>query len=74
MNTKVIFNIDTKVKHAAQKKARQQGVPLSAVLNFATRAYVSNEFDVDLVRRDINEARASKKISSTVAREQLGVL
>jgi len=73
MNTKMIFNIDQKVKKAAQKKAGSQGVPLIAVLNFATRAYVRGELDVDIVARDIEEARHGKKISANVARHQLGL-
>ncbi|MBI4067965.1 hypothetical protein HY413_00975 [Candidatus Kaiserbacteria bacterium] len=62
MNTKIIFNTDKHLKAAAQKKARKQGLTLSAVLNLATRAYVDNDMTVDIIARDLAEARASKSI------------
>ncbi len=55
--TKVIFNIDKKVKLAAMKKARSQGTTLSSVLNFAARAYAENSLEVDILARDLAEAR-----------------
>ena len=57
MTTKVIFNVDKKLKEAAMKKARKQGLTYSAVLNLATRAYVKNEIEVDMLARDLEEAR-----------------
>ncbi len=57
MNTKIIFNTDKKLKAAAQKKARSQGLTLSAVMNFATRSYVENSIEVGIITRDLAEAR-----------------
>ena len=57
MTTKVIFNTDKKLKAAAMKKARGQGITLSTVLNFATRAYVDDRMQIDVVARDLAEAR-----------------
>ena len=58
MITKMIFNTDKKLKAAAMKKAKGQGLTYSAVLNLATRAYVNDDFEVDVLARDLEEARA----------------
>ncbi|OGG59370.1 hypothetical protein A3C89_02605 [Candidatus Kaiserbacteria bacterium RIFCSPHIGHO2_02_FULL_50_50] len=73
MTTTAIFNIDAKLKAAAQKKAREQGIPFSSVLTFATRAYVNNTFTVDFVAQEIEASRATKKVSSANARKLLGL-
>lgn len=36
--------MNTKLKKAAMKKAREEGWTISAMLNLATRAYVDNRF------------------------------
>ncbi len=73
MTTKIIFNIDKKLKADAQKKARKQGLTLSAMLNFATRAYVENKIEIDIIGRDIAEARASKSIPAEDVYRELGI-
>lgn len=73
MNTKIIFNTDKKLKAAAQKKARSQGLTLSAVLNFATRAYVENDTTVDIIARDLARARASRSIPAEEMYRELGI-
>ena len=50
MNTKVIFNTPKALKIAAQKKAKQQGLTLSAVLNLAMQAYADDRIHVSFVR------------------------
>jgi predicted ATPase len=59
--TKFIFNTPKHLHAAAMRKAKQDGVTLSAFLNFATRAYVRGElrvgtFDTELLN-SIAEAR-----------------
>ena len=71
MNTRIIFNTDKKLKAAAQKKARAQGLTLSGMLNLATRAYVENQLDI--VARDIAAARRSKKIPAEKVHRELGI-
>lgn len=73
MITKVIFNTDKKLKVAAQKKARKQGITLSAMLNFATRAYVRDEIEIDIIARDIAEARQGKSIPASEVYRRLGI-
>lgn len=73
MNTKIIFNTDKKLKAAAQKKARAQGLTLSAVLNLATRAYVKNEVEVDIIARDLAQARSEKNIPAEEVYQMLGI-
>jgi predicted transcriptional regulator len=49
MTSKTIFNMNTQLKKAAMKKARQQGWTLSAMLNFATRAYVEDRLNMEIL-------------------------
>ncbi|MFA6432867.1 MAG: hypothetical protein WCV82_03615 [Candidatus Paceibacterota bacterium] len=56
MNSKTIFNMNTKIKNAAMKKAKKEGLTLSDVLNFAGRAYVDGDIQVRIVDRDTAEA------------------
>lgn len=71
MTTKVIFNTDKKLKEAAMKKAKGQGLTYSAVLNLATRAYVGGDFEVDILSRDLERARADIRAGRTISQEAL---
>jgi hypothetical protein len=73
MTTKIIFNTDQKLKDAAQKKAREQGLTLTAFLNLATRAFVDNELKIDVIARDIAEARRGKSIPAAEVYRRLGL-
>lgn len=73
MNTKVIFNTDKKLKDAAMKKARKEGITYSAFLNIATRMFVKDELEVDIIARDISEARKGKSIPAKVVYKKLGI-
>lgn len=73
MDTKVIFNIDRKLKDAAQKKANTQGLTLSAILNLATRAYVDDAIKIDVIGQDIAHARRGKSIPAAEVYRRLGL-
>lgn len=73
MDTKVIFNIDRKLKSAAQKKADAQGLTLSAMLNLATRAYVNGGITIDVIGEDIARARRGKSIPAAEVYRRLGL-
>lgn len=73
MNTKIIFNADKKLKVAAQKKAKKQGLTLSAVLNLATRAYVDDSIEIDIIARDLAQARSEKNIPAEEVYQMLGI-
>ena len=45
--------MDTQLKKAAMKKARNQGLNLSVVLNMATRAYVDNKLTMTAIEHSI---------------------
>ena len=61
MTTRINFNIDKKLKAAAIKKAKKIGLPLSTVLNQATRAFVEENMQIGFFSRalldDIGRAR-----------------
>ncbi len=81
MITQVIINVDSKLKDRAMKKAKHEGIPLSAVLKSALKAFANDEVDIGLVpsfnaktRKEIDQAlsdiRKGKNLSprfSTVA-------
>ena len=71
MNTKIIFNTDKNLKVAAQKKARKQGLTLSAVLNLATRAYVDNDVTVKIIARDLAKAREEIRQGKGIPAEEV---
>lgn len=49
MTTQVIFKIDPKIKRAAIRKAKNEGITFSSMLKFATRAYVNDQLQVGLI-------------------------
>ncbi len=72
MNVKVIFNTNKKLKDAAMKKARKQGVTLSAVLNLATQAYVNDKMEIDFFfAQDIAVSREQIKQGKVVPLEEV---
>ena len=73
MNTKIIFNTDKKLKEQAQKKARAQGLTLSAMLNLATRAYVDEHMTIDMLARDITEARRGTSVPANEVYRRLRI-
>lgn len=66
MVTKVIFNTNKKLKDAAMKKAKKHGLTLSAVLNMATEAYVSDRLVISAFERDLATARAQVRAGKTI--------
>jgi antitoxin component of RelBE/YafQ-DinJ toxin-antitoxin module len=61
MTTRINFNIDTKLKAAAIRKAKKIGLPLSTVLTQATRAFVEEDMQIGFfspaLLNDIGQAR-----------------
>ena len=49
MTSQVIVNVESRLKSQAMKKARDQGMPFSSVLNLAIRAFVEGRLNVGLV-------------------------
>lgn len=71
MTTKVIFNTDKKLKAAAMKKARKEGLTYSAVLNLATEAYVNNRLEITAFDRDLAVARAQMRRGEGIPQEEI---
>jgi hypothetical protein len=63
MTTRVIFNIDSKLKIQAMKKAQSEGLPFGAVLKLATKAFVEGVFDVGLVPKEGFNTATRKVVS-----------
>jgi hypothetical protein len=68
--TKVIFNIPVPVKNAAMRRAKREGLTLSAVLAQAARAYGKGELHMDIVDRPLRPSvsRAIRKASEEALR------
>ncbi len=52
MTTQVIFRIEKKIKEQAQRKAKGSGLTFSDILQMATYAYVKNDFEPVLMRKE----------------------
>lgn len=55
MTSQVIFKMDTKLKERAMKKARREGLPFSTVLNRMVKAYIDEDYYLELVPKVFNE-------------------
>lgn len=71
MTTKVIFNTDKKLKEAAMRKARKEGITYTAFLNIVTRAYVNNSIVVNAFERDLEQAREQYRDGKFLTHEQV---
>jgi len=61
MTTKTIFNMDMSLKTAAMKKARAQGLTLSAVLNLILKAFVKDDLEIGAFDKNMLLAREDMK-------------
>lgn len=63
--------MDTKLKKAAVRKARSQGVTLTMALNMATRAYVQDRIKRTTVERDYEEGLEDIRLGRIISQEEL---
>ena len=49
MTTQIVFNIDSKIKARAMKRAKKEGIPFASVLKLATKAFAEGRFSLDVV-------------------------
>lgn len=61
MTSKTIFNMNTKLKKAAMKKAREEGWTLTAMLNQAVRDYVEDRFEIEVLDQNSVEVKRIKR-------------
>ncbi|MEK7607746.1 MAG: hypothetical protein AAB484_02405 [Patescibacteria group bacterium] len=71
MTTKTIFNMDISLKTAAMKKARAEGLTLSAVLNLILKAFVKNELQIGAFEKSIIIAKEDIKRGRVISQEDL---
>jgi len=77
MTSKTIFNMNTKLKKAVMKKAHNEGMTLSDILNFSARAYLEGKLKVVIVDHDTAEAlddiAKGRVISQEILFKKLGL-
>jgi predicted transcriptional regulator len=71
MTEKVIFNMDTKLKSAAMKKATKQGLSLTTVLTLATQAYVDDALIVGAFEAELAAGREDIKRGRVIPMEKV---
>lgn len=49
MTTQIMFKIEEKLKKAAQKKAKEEGITLSDFYKYATKSFLENKIKVGLI-------------------------
>ena len=55
MTTQIMFKIDSKIKKAAQKKAKKEGITLSDFYQSATKSFVEGRINIGLSGWDMRE-------------------
>ena len=63
--------MDATLKKEVMKKAREQGLTLSAFLNFAGREYVNGNITMTALQRDLAEAREDIRLGRTQPMEEV---
>lgn len=71
MTTKTIFNMNTKLKKAAMKKTREEGITLTSFLNFAVKGYVDGNLKMTLLDRKIQQALNDIDSGKFITHEEL---
>ncbi|MEK7063579.1 MAG: hypothetical protein AAB955_02740 [Patescibacteria group bacterium] len=69
--TKIIFNTPKKLKEALAKKARKQGLTMSAVFNLAAQAYVDDRIVLSTFERDLLDGLADAKAGRVTPQEEV---
>ncbi len=69
--SKVLMNMDTTLKKEVMRKARKEGMTLSAFLNFAAREYVNGHIKMTALQRDLAEAREDIRKGRTRPAEEV---
>lgn len=71
MQAQVVFKIDKGTKDAAMRKARKEGVTLSAVLKSATAAFATGDLKMSLINKEMEDIyrdiRAERNLSPAFA-------
>ena len=55
MTTQIMFKIEDKLKKAAQKRAKKEGITLSDFFQSATRSFIEGRLNVGLTGEDMQE-------------------
>ena len=65
MTTQVMFKIEERLKKAAQKKAKEEGITLSDLYHFATKSYIEGSINIGLTFKEesLDEYTKGSRIS-----------
>lgn len=66
MDSQVIFKIDKKLKERAMQRAQAQGIPLTAVLKMATKAFADGQLVMGLVGTEEFNAATRREITRAI--------
>lgn len=61
MTTQIMFKIGDKLKKAVQKRARQEGIALSDIFQFAARSYADRKLNIGLTMEEDSWDNYTKK-------------
>lgn len=71
--TKVIFNVPTAVKNAAAKRAKREGLTLTALFTHAARAYGVGDLDIQAVDARPLRPSVARAVKKAVEDAERGV-
>lgn len=67
MITKIVFNIDPKIKAKAMKRAKSAGVPFASFLKIATEAFAEGTYGIGIVRTEVPNAKTARALRAASA-------
>jgi antitoxin component of RelBE/YafQ-DinJ toxin-antitoxin module len=73
MTTQFMFKIEPKLKKAAMKKAKEEGITFSAFLIFATMAFIEGRLNVGLIVKEKPNQRTQKIIQKAKSDFRRGI-
>jgi hypothetical protein len=72
MTSQVIFNLDTKLKNQAMRKASKDGLPFSAILKSATKAYIEGRLEVGVYEPPKFNEKTRRKLDKALKEIEQG--
>lgn len=62
MTSQIVFNIDSKIKSKAMKRAKDAGVPFASFLKMATEAFAEGKYRVGIINTETLNTKTAREI------------
>ena len=72
MTTQVVFNVDKVIKAQAMRRAKNEGIPFSAVLKFATKAFAEGNLSLSVTQSEVFNEKTARIIRAAMRDAKTG--